>query len=36
MGLVPAGLGHISEAATTTISQLPAVLTAMALRGGLG
>ena len=36
MGLVPASLGHISEAATTAISQLPAVLTAMAIRGGLG
>jgi NAD(P)H-quinone oxidoreductase subunit 4 len=36
MGLLPAGLGHISEAATTAISQLPAVVTAMAIRGGLG
>ena len=36
MGLLPAGLGHISEAATTAISQLPAVVTAMAIRGGVG
>jgi len=36
MGLLPAGLGRISEAATTAISQLPAVMTAIGIRGGLG
>jgi NAD(P)H-quinone oxidoreductase subunit 4 len=34
LGLVPAGLGHISEAATTAMSHLPGVLTAMASAGG--
>jgi NAD(P)H-quinone oxidoreductase subunit 4 len=34
LGLLPAGLGHISEAATTAISQLPALLAGIAASGG--
>jgi hypothetical protein len=36
MGLLPAGLGHISEAATAAISRLPGLLTAVVGAGGVG
>ncbi|MFN9618738.1 MAG: NADH-quinone oxidoreductase subunit M [Synechococcaceae cyanobacterium] len=36
MGLLPAGLGHISEAATAAISRLPGLLAAIVGTGGVG